>query len=532
MQATGREAPAGRQPWRPLAQDAMTQLTLQVAGLGQQLAMQSSALFRLSATGPAATLDRLSAHAALRAAAHARRRVPAYRAHLQRAGWCDDPTLPAAQRVQRLPETDKISYINAYSTEGRCLDGRLSGRGISIDESAGSTGTPYNWVRGAAETRELHRGISQFLRYLVGDDVFTINGFSMGAWATGVSVGEALRRNGIVKSTGPDVAKIVDTLRFFGPSYHYIITGYPPFLKHLIDASEKGGFDWSRYHAHAIVGGEGMSESLRAYLERRFQGVYSGYGASDLAPGMAIELPLSVWIRKRAAANPALHRALFGNDPRLPMLFQYNPLDYYIETNAAGELVVTINRLSILSPRIRYNVHDAGGVIPFDRMLGLLRECGLDPLAELPPSHRPFRLPFLYLFGRSDNTVAYMGANIYPEDVEQALYAAPEDAYRLGAFCLELVDIGDGEQRVCVHVEAADGASADADLAERLRRQVFARLMAVNRDFKTSVDEDPSAAELLVRLHEPGAGPFAANRTRIKRRYVVSTPRSGARGAP
>jgi phenylacetate-CoA ligase len=380
--------------------------------------------------------------------------------------------------------------------------------------------------------RELHRQMSAFLRYLVGDDVFTINGFSMGAWATGVSVGEALRHNGIVKSTGPDVARIVYTLRFFGPPYHYIITGYPPFLKHLIDESEKGGFDWSHYRAHAIVGGEGMSESLRAYLERRFQRVYSAYGASDLAPGMATELPLSVWIRKRAAANPALHRALFGDDPRLPMLFQYNPLDYYIETNAAGELVVTINRLSVLSPRIRYNVHDAGGVIPFERMLDLLHDCGLDPLAELPPGHQPFRLPFLYLFGRSDNTVSYMGANIYPEDVEQALFAAPEDARRLGAFCLELVDIGDGEQRVCVHVEAADGASGDADLAERLRRQVFARLMAVNRDFKTSVDEDPSAAELLVRLHEPGTGPFAANRTRIKRRYVVSTPTAGARGAP
>jgi phenylacetate-CoA ligase len=123
-----------------------------------------------------------------------------------------------------------------------------------------------------------------------------------------------------------------------------------------------------------------------------------------------------------------------------------------------------------------------------------------------------------------------MGANIYPEDVEQALYTAPEDARRLGAFCLELVDMGNGEQRVCVHVEAVDGASGDADLAERLRRGVVARLMAVNRDFKSSVEEDPSAAELLVRLHEPGTGPFAANRARIKRRYVVRAPSPGARG--
>ncbi len=33
------------------------------------------------------------------------------------------------------------------------------------------------------------------------------------------------------------------------------------------------------------------------------------------------------------------------------------------------------------------------------------------------------RLPFLFLFGRRDSTVSYMGANIYPQDVEYGLYA-------------------------------------------------------------------------------------------------------------
>jgi phenylacetate-CoA ligase len=34
-------------------------------------------------------------------------------------------------------------------------------------------------------------------------------------------------------------------------------------------------------------GGEGVTEGLRAYLERSFDAVYSGYGASDLAIGIA-----------------------------------------------------------------------------------------------------------------------------------------------------------------------------------------------------------------------------------------------------
>ncbi|MDQ6601488.1 MAG: phenylacetate--CoA ligase family protein, partial [Chloroflexota bacterium] len=433
-------------------------IALRAADLANQAALRNHRLFLRAAKTPPGLMDELSPLAALRAADQARRRVPAYQTLLARSGWRDDPGLPAAERMRRLPTMDKASYIRTFSTEERCLDGAIRMTGTTIDESSGSSGTPFNWVRSADELHDVHRKFSQFGWYFFGKDVITINGFSMGAWATGINAGEAMRRNGIVKSTGPDLEKILRTLEFFGPQYPYVITGYPPFLKHLVDESEKRGFDWRRYRIHGVAGGEGMSEGLRAYLERRFLRVYSGYGASDIDIGVAGEMPITVWIRKRVAENPALQRALFGDDPRLPMLFQYSPLDYYIETNDAGELIITVNRLKVLSPRIRYNIHDAGGVIPFDRMLAVLRDFGLDPLRECDRPEQPvFHIPFLYLFGRSDSTVSYMGANIYPEDIEQGLFAESEDARRLGAFCLELLDLGDGEQRVCVHVEALDG---------------------------------------------------------------------------
>ena len=94
-----------------------------------------------------------------------------------------------------------------------------------------------------------------------------------------------LVREGLVRllSTGPDVDKIFHTLRFFGPRYRYVITAYPPFLKHLLDEAETRGFEWDQYRIHGIVAGEGMSEGLRTYLEQRFRTVWSGYGASDLA---------------------------------------------------------------------------------------------------------------------------------------------------------------------------------------------------------------------------------------------------------
>jgi phenylacetate-CoA ligase len=506
----------------PLLRSPIAAATLRAADLARRAALDSYALFVRSASTPPALLEALSPVAAWRAAEHARRRVPAYRAFLAQHGYTDAPHLSPAERLARLPVTDKQEYIRAFSTEERCVDGRIPLRGTQIDESSGSSGIPYNWVRGAAELQDKQGEMSQFARYTCGKIEITINAFSMGAWATGVNVGEALRMNGLVKSTGPDVDKIFHTLSFFGPRYRYVITAYPPFLKHLLDEAETRGFDWEAFRIHGIVAGEGMSEGLRAYLERRFRSVWSGYGASDLDIGVAGELPLSVWIRKRAAADPALQRALFGDDPRLPMLFQYNPYDYAIETNEQSELIITINRLAMLSPRIRYNIHDAGGVVPFERMLALLRQYGLDPLREVDRPEQPvFKLPFLYLFGRSDSTISYMGANIYPEDVEQALFAGATDARRLGAFCLEIVDTGEAEQRPCVHVEVLDGVVEDAELAARLHERVVNRLVAANLDFRTSLAEDKRAAEIQIRLHRVGTGPFAANQGRIKRRYIV-----------
>jgi phenylacetate-CoA ligase len=141
----------------------------------------------------------------------------------------------------------------------------------------------------------------------------------------------------------------------------------------------------------------------------------------------------------------------------------------------------------LLSPRIRYNIHDAGGILAFDAALAILRDFGLDPDdARTRPDQPLFRLPLLYLFGRSDSTISYMGANIYPEDVDAALYADPADARRLGAFCLEIVDDGDG-QRPCVHVEVVDGPVEDVvAIYERLpaarHRRRIEHLVSLDRD--------------------------------------------------
>ena len=179
-----------------------------------------------------------------------------------------------------------------------------------------------------------------------------------------------------------------------------------------------------------------MSEGLREYLLKRFQKVYSGYGATDLEIGIAGETPLSVAVRRLARDNPVVRYQLFRRDSRLPMVFQFNPLMHHIEVNDNREVIFTITRSSLLSPRIRYNVHDDGGVMHYNEMAKTLAAFGQDiKNLTTPTESRILRMPFLWIYGRRDFTISVMGANIYPEDLEQCLYAEPELARITRSFC-------------------------------------------------------------------------------------------------
>ena len=369
--------------------------------------------------------------------------------------------------------------------------------GSVVDESSGSSGQPFNWVRSRRELRSVHKNLAGFTTMVFPSPRrFVINAYSMGAWATGTNTGIAMAQVAMVKNTGPDLRKIVDTLRHFGPGFDYIVTAYPPFLKHLRDLLDAEGFPWDRYRISGLVGGEGMTEALRDYLEERFVKVRSGYGASDLTIGMAGETDFSVWVRRRLRTDAALRAALLGPDEhRLPMVFQYNPLETYLETTPAGELLCTINSTAVLTPKLRYNVGDEGRLRSFPEVLAAI------PAAVRADAERAWRadrmrLPLLFLFGRRDSTISYMGANIYPQDVEYGLYADNPLAPLLQSFCLELQEQptwSRGRSSTCSCAPTPPRADERAGLAERARAGVLAHLAAVSRDFAESLAEDPSA---------------------------------------
>ena len=461
-------------------------------------------LVRLYASAPPTILRGISQLRAERAAWRATRRVPAYTDFLGQAGVHVAGLFPLGI-LRHLPETDKASYVDRYPLLERCVGGEVPFAGTTIDESSGSTGIPYNWIRSRREREVAHRNIGFFARYAFGTKpLVTLNAFSMGAWAAGFNMSLGMLRHGIVKSIGPDLDKILSTLEVLGPGYRYLISGYPPFLKHLLDEGERRGFPWADYELHGLVGGEGMTEELRDLLLQRFASVFSGYGATDIEIGMAGESPVSVALRRLARARPDIRRELFGTDPRLPMVFQYNPLIHFMEVNTRGEVICTVSRLDQLAPRIRYNVHDAGGIVDYARVREVLARHGfdLDHLHRSPevngprgplPWATPVPLPFLWIHGRRDATVSVMGSNIYPEDVETVVYGDPLVAPRLHSFQLSVVDDASGTPRPAVALEMTDLDGVDDAWRAATASRIRDGLAEINQDYRQSVGEFPEA---------------------------------------
>jgi phenylacetate-CoA ligase len=498
---------------------ALLRATLPLVGTGLKLmSLDYGAMKWMLETVPSAVTDRLSRERALETARHAAHNVPAYRARLEAAAVDPD----RIGTLEALPETDKASYVDRWSLAERCLDGRIPLRGTTIDESSGSTGTPYNWVRSAEERRHVRRMIGFFARYTFGHEpLVVLNAFSMGAWATGMTTALALEQNGLVKATGPSIEKILGTMRQLGPAYRYLIVGYPPFIKLLLDEGERDGFPWESYRMHALLGGEGNSEALRDYLGRGFETVFSGYGATDVEIGLAAETPASIGVRRLAAERPEIARALFGESGRSPMVFQYNPLLHHVETNANGELLFTVTRHGTLAPKVRYNVHDEGGVIRDDDLRARLSDFGVD-MSQLDPSRRRHvRMPYLYVFGRRDSTVSVMGANIYPADIEAGIYADPSLAEHVLSFALSIREERPGETRPLIAVQLARGEPT-SELTSGLTAAIQRQLATQNADYQEAMREYPALLVPIVELHARGTGPFAGDGDRIKHRYVAA----------
>ena len=174
------------------------------------------------------------------------------------------------------------------------------------------------------------------------------------------------------------------------------------------------------------MAGEVFSEEWRTLVGERLGSTdwcydsASLYGTAD-AGVLGNETPLSICIRRFLGGNPEAARELFG-ESRLPTLVQYDPFVRYFEV---AEPTARRRCSSPATTACRWCATTSPTPAAWCRTIGCCIPRGLEVRsgAELGDHgwRGVHRLPFVFVFGRSNFTVSYFGANVYPENVTVGL---------------------------------------------------------------------------------------------------------------
>ncbi|MCH7504130.1 phenylacetate--CoA ligase family protein [PVC group bacterium] len=464
--------------------------------------------------------------------------IPAYCEYLHKHKISTDPVNLKNLAIEDLPLTNKSEYIQKYPLKDICANGTIEDK-YCLESSSGYSGEEQYWARNTYEdesfTRYLEVSSKQYLQ-IDKKSTLLIVCWALGTWVTGEKFAHAARVvacNSNYKLTvitpGNNFPTVINILnKFQGMFDQIVIAGYPFFIKSLLLKGPEIGIDWSQARYHIIIGGEGFPEDLRDFFAKQLHSpvntfgqsmIASAYGSADTGIGVGHETPFSILIRRLAKKDARLSESLFGTSVHnLPVVFQFNPLNYLIE-NVDGEIIITAPFNGV--PLIRYNLHDSGGVIPYDQINTILEEHGYNPKKELAElGHSPqdlWKLPILYVFGRSDGTIIYNGANIFLENIKEAL-ALPEIVHsNTGRFTLSRILLENFEPKIKIVIELSQGVEVTEQLKTMYEVAVISTLARVNKEYRDQLEKLHDKATPLIEFIHPSIHP---EQDTIKHKYI------------
>lgn len=429
-------------------------------------------------------------------------RVPAYKDFLKRHKLRPE-TIRTIKEFQSVPITDKKNYVQAYPLEKRCFDGDLTKTNI-IAVSSGTTGEPTFWPRGGFQDFEAAVVHELFYRFHFSIDKYStllVIGFPFGMYVSGVAT---LQPSSLVAAKGYDltIASVgnnkSDILRVVqNVQKHYeqvVLVGHPLFIKDVIETGKRMGISWDKKRLHAMFCSQGFSEKWRRYVLSQANVPYawntamSAYGSSEFLL-MAQETPFSIFLRALIEERSSLGKELFAN-ASLPDLFQYNPFLRYVETEQENFLFTVASGV----PLIRFNLHDSGSIIPFNRAREILDK-------EYPEWRLLFskgkgaspiwQLPFLALWGRSDYTVVFYAVNIYPDHIRQALELKQFLTRITGKFVMRKGYRKNMDEFLEIAIELKQGLAPSKDFMRMIRNAVVSHLKRINIEYLFIVNHNP-----------------------------------------
>jgi phenylacetate-CoA ligase len=472
-------------------------------------------------------LERRAERTALLLFREAAERVPAYR-HFLRAHRVQPSSIRTIADFSALPATTKQNYIHAYPLEQRSWDGTIRGHSI-LAMSSGTTGSPTLWPRGLAQEREA-AAIHDWLF----DDLFQARRrttlaaicFPMGIYVSGMAttlplvMNSASNDNLSVAPIGNNRDNALSFLREFGSSFEQIVlVGHPFFLKSLVEAARAEQATWLNAPVRMLCCSEGFSEDWREYVAKLAHAnpltdLFSTYGSSEFLL-VGYENPYTIALRRFAAQNAPFARALFGAK-EIPSLFQYDPTLRFIET-AGDELLITA-KSGI--PLIRFNQHDGGSLLSERDIAAALTTVSRAQTDEIRRyTRRRWELPFVSLHGRTDRTLTFYAANIYPENVQAALGEKRYVSLLTGKFAMEIRHTKSMDQELVIHIELVEKGKGGRALELQLAQDIEAVLKRVNSEYADALSHVHKPMSPIVTLH-----PYAHPRyfpQGVKPRYLL-----------
>src|SRR4028118_199261 len=452
--------------------------------------------------------------------------VPAYQTFL--AGLNINPaSIQTFEDFQKLPLITKENYLRCHPLPQLCRQGKLEICDF-IAVSSGSTGNPTFWPRFISDELQMTARFEQIFHdsfYADTRRTLAVICFALGTWVGGMYSANCCRYLAskgypvTVVTPGNNKTEIFRVVQELGEHFEQVVLlGYPPFIKDVIDSGIAGGVEWQKYRIKMVFAGEVFSEEWRSLVSDRtnsdnlYYNSASLYGTAD-AGILGNETPLSICIRRFLAEHPDASRALFG-ESRLPTLVQYDPLSRFFEVQDGTLLFSGDNGI----PLVRYHISDNGGLISYDAMLQFLAEWEFDPVAALrqPGGRGIHQLPFVYVFGRSNFTVSYFGANIYPENVTVGLEQPVIREWVTGKFVLQVKEDADKNRFLSVVVELAPGVEGSKEKLEAIASSILSQLLRLNSEFANYVPPEYQMPQVaLASTSDPEYFPLG-----VKHRYT------------
>lgn len=439
--------------------------------------------------------------------------VPAYKKFL--SDWHIRPeSIHSIKDFPKLPILDKSNYL-LPSNYADLFPKKDFSNITTISATSGSTGESFYFPRSEAQDAQYEYIAELFLRNqfeIHTHKTLGVIGFGLGIWIGGIFTYKTFNKiaaKGYSLSllpVGPNIDACLKAVKKFAPFYDQIILmGYPPLVKDIIDGGEQYGVNWHKYRIRILMAAEGFSEKFRDYLARKaglknaLTDTINMYGTVELGT-MAHETALTNFIRTIAVEREDVFRAIFPLAYRLPTLAQYHPEIVYFE-EVDGEIVGTGYGSEI--PLVRYRFPDRGGVIMFDEMIAKLKGAGIDIMNEAKKakiSETIFKLPFVYVYERSDLALILRGANIYPEEIKYALQHGSFENAVTGKFTMAKTEDEQLNAYFEINVELKQGVPPSESLAREIEERVVETLRKRNMEYNDQYQSRPEMMRPRVRL--------------------------------